>query len=103
MGSTRLAGWHMKRIVPQPFQSVSAGYAAYLQSAHWRNTRNSALALAGYRCTRCGATSPLEVHHRHYLTVGRENIKTDLCVLCSNCHAKEHALVGSDNGREGST
>lgn len=80
----------VKRVVPQPFTSNAEGYSEYLLSPHWRNTRNSALALAGYCCADCGATDRLEVHHLHYDSVGHENIETDLRVLCHDCHQEEH-------------
>ena len=33
-----------------------------------------------------------EVHHRHYTNIGKENLLTDLSVLCSDCHRIFHEL-----------
>lgn len=61
----------------------------YLRSAHWRARRERSLRLAGYRCERCGAPSPLDVHHLSYARIGRERDR-DLRVLCRSCHDDEH-------------
>jgi len=61
----------------------------YLRSAHWRARRERALQLAGYRCERCGAPAPLDVHHLTYARIGRERDR-DLRVLCRACHEDEH-------------
>lgn len=60
-------------------------YLAYLNSAEWRMRRQRALKLAGYRCHRCGAKRPLQVHHKTYDRLGAE-WDQDLEVLCVTCH-----------------
>lgn len=66
-------------------------YAEYLQSDHWRETRERALQRAGYRCQRCENRFglPLDVHHRDYRHLGAER-ERDLMVLCRACHAVAH-------------
>ena len=55
-------------------------------------------ALKGYFCERCGDNRKgfLNVHHKHYRTLGNENINRDLAVLCRNCHAEYHSIFGSE-------
>ncbi|MGA2471603.1 MAG: HNH endonuclease [Solirubrobacteraceae bacterium] len=65
----------------------------YLHSAHWRERRERSLALAGYRCQRCGNPAlpgiPLDPHHKTYKRLGHERDR-DIEVLCRNCHDAEH-------------
>ena len=68
----------------------SREYTEHLASPAWRRIRESALARAGGRCERCGkpfGSHDLEVHHRHYDTLGRESL-SDVVVLCRPCHRK---------------
>jgi 5-methylcytosine-specific restriction endonuclease McrA len=60
-------------------------YAEYLQSDLWARVRTAALRRAGYRCSACGASRNLEVHHRTYERLGGE-AWADLVVLCHGCH-----------------
>lgn len=61
----------------------------YWRSAHWQQVRLGALAAAGHRCSECGATHGLSVHHRSYDHLGTER-PADLEVLCKRCHALRH-------------
>jgi 5-methylcytosine-specific restriction endonuclease McrA len=63
----------------------SKEYREYLQSLRWLATRDAALARACHKCQRCGATKNLEVHHKHYKSLGQEKPE-DLEVLCIPCH-----------------
>jgi hypothetical protein len=76
-------------------------YAAYLASEHWLDVRREALALAGDRCSECGSDGhglPLEVHHLHYETLGVEDVRKDLRVLCRVCHRSKHAATSWRRG-----
>jgi hypothetical protein len=64
-------------------------YLAYLNSPHWRVTRNHALKLAGYQCQRCPSKRDLQVHHKTYERLGAE-LDTDLEVVCFTCHNGHH-------------
>lgn len=64
-------------------------YRAYLNSPHWRQTRNAALKRAHWRCNRCGGKRDLNVHHRSYERLGAER-DSDLEVLCFTCHNGHH-------------
>jgi len=41
------------------------------------------------KCERCGLGLPLDLHHLHYRTVGRET-PADLLALCRDCHDAAH-------------
>jgi len=55
----------------------------------WKSVRLWALERAGNKCEKCGASFPLEVHHKTYTHLGKEEPR-DLIVLCQECHEKEH-------------
>jgi 5-methylcytosine-specific restriction endonuclease McrA len=60
-------------------------YDAYLRTPHWRAVRRMAFRHHGRACAHCGDTHGLQVHHRHYDTLGREG-PGDLEVVCTFCH-----------------
>ena len=64
-------------------------YRQYLQTAHWRTTRNCALKRAHYRCSKCATKRDLEVHHLSYARLGAE-LDSDLQVVCRGCHLGLH-------------
>jgi len=51
----------------------------------WQVKRQQRLAIDGYRCRTCGATSSLTVHHVSYERFGDEPMD-DLLTLCAACH-----------------
>lgn len=65
-------------------------YQSYLKSDHWRELRQAKLLEQDFRCEKCKRKSCLEVHHKHYDTVGMEKL-SDLAVLCADHHESEHA------------
>jgi 5-methylcytosine-specific restriction endonuclease McrA len=80
---------------PRPAPDMS--YREYLQTDHWRETRQRALKRAGFSCQVCSAKGELHVHHRTYVRRGHE-LDSDLIVLCAGCHEIFHAngkLAGS--------
>jgi hypothetical protein len=84
-----------RRIHPaQQRELRSTSYAKYLESPHWATTRKRALHRAGFQCAGCEAKSFLDVHHRSYKNLGREN-EADLMVLCRKCHEFIHWLQDS--------
>jgi 5-methylcytosine-specific restriction endonuclease McrA len=62
-------------------------YREYLKSEHWQEIRKEKLKEAGYKCESCGAKESLDIHHRHYRTLGHERM-SDLQALCRPCHRK---------------
>lgn len=63
--------------------------AVYYRSDEWFNIRNRRLKMDAYRCFNCGRMDSLEVHHKHYDSVGCESMD-DLVTLCDRCHEMLH-------------
>ncbi len=75
---------------------MARAYWEHLRSNGWQQLRTRELKRAGHVCERCGVSSrsrALQVHHRHYRSVGEEQ-PGDLEVLCAPCHNRVH-----DGGR----
>lgn len=64
-------------------------YAEYLKSDHWQEVRKAALKRANYRCQVCNESVPLDVHHRTYERLGKED-DADVIALCRKCHGLFH-------------
>lgn len=64
-------------------------YRNYLKSDHWLKIREIALDLGKHECRICCSTKYLNVHHRTYERLGRED-QDDLVVLCRKCHKLFH-------------
>jgi 5-methylcytosine-specific restriction endonuclease McrA len=62
-------------------------YDQYMTSSAWKWIRQKALEAAAHRCSDCESPRSLEVHHRHYESLGHEELD-DLRVLCLPCHQK---------------
>ena len=71
------------------FRAHTMWYKNYLQSPIWIEKRNEALRLSKYRCSRCGVSEHLNVHHLNYNNIGGES-QSDLFVCCRNCHQLFH-------------
>lgn len=72
-------------------------YLEYLDSPEWWTVRRSAMRRAHWKCERekpgdVRHEGPLELHHKHYRTLGREALD-DVEVLCSSCHRAERIPV----------
>ncbi len=67
-------------------------YEAYLRSPEWRDRAKDAKKRAGYSCMLCCNKGAVEVHHRNYERVGREQ-PSDLVVLCESCHHRHHGTL----------
>lgn len=63
-------------------------YKQYLQSKEWVDIRIS-LIESRKCCERCGNRKGLQVHHKTYKNIFNEE-PSDLELLCSACHYKEH-------------
>lgn len=71
-------------------------YKDYLQSSHWKKTRESQLKRKSV-CQICKSEKNLHVHHGRYsdgskTILGRERPKLDLFTLCSSCHRHWHNM-----------
>ena len=70
-------------------RKIPKQYHLYIASPAWNRKRQQALRHHGNACRICRKTFDLQVHHKHYRTLGRESMK-DLDVLCRDCHANHH-------------
>ena len=83
--------WHAILI-----KNFDENYNRYLNSKAWSEIRDKCFDKFGCLCP-CGLTAT-QVHHKTYTNVGKENLRTDLVVLCDSCHDYFHKLRNS-NGR----
>ena len=60
-------------------------YEEYLCSPHWRAFRLMVLDFWEYRCCWCYGDERIEVHHRTYQRLHKENLSDCVC-LCRACH-----------------
>lgn len=67
----------------------SYNYNIYLKTRYWKKIVSEVKHLR-LRCQNCKGKRRLEVHHLHYRTLGREDIKNDLVLLCRKCHIAIH-------------
>ena len=63
----------------------------YLKTEHWIKFRKEVRKLRKV-CEICGSDKRLNVHHRHYRTVGRENFG-DIYLVCKYHHKKLHKIA----------
>lgn len=71
-------------------------YQLYLQTPHWRETREKRLQIDKNKCAFCGSLGPLHVHHRSYKRLWQEDVEQDLITLCVDCHHKLHQLLDEE-------
>lgn len=75
-------------------QLRSMKYTYFLNTRYWKTVRNKVIELSGGKCSICGNTRFLNVHHKTYKNHGSEIFHLeDLVVLCRNCHEKLHQLT----------
>lgn len=60
-------------------------YEQYLRTPQWKTIRRLKLEASDYKCSVCGGTDRLEVHHNTYDRRGCERL-ADLAVLCRRHH-----------------
>jgi 5-methylcytosine-specific restriction endonuclease McrA len=64
----------------------------YLKSSQWSSLRKQVHA-RDHRCVTCGSKNNLNVHHIHYMRLGKEQL-SDLALLCESCHHELHEQKG---------
>ena len=70
-------------------------YSEYLKTPYWRAISNHIKNKENNKCSLCGSTENLNVHHKTYKNKGVEFLnENDLCCLCNKCHKKEHNITG---------
>lgn len=72
---------------------LSARYKRVLSSDRWRRLKSRLMEKRGSRCESCGAVGvPLDLHHKHYETLGRER-HCDVSLLCrGGCHPRHDRM-----------
>ena len=66
-------------------------YADFLNTTYWRGVSLFVKRRDGWKCSVCGSTDKIDVHHKTYESHGDElNHMEDLVCLCRKCHEKEH-------------
>ena len=67
-------------------------YSIYLQTDHWKNFSEKAIANSHYKCKLCNKEkAKLNVHHKTYENRGHETYD-DVIVLCEECHRLIHGI-----------
>lgn len=75
-------------IKKENFVVTKSNYYKYLRSAWWKETRAHFL-IENNQCYVCGKKKKLQVHHKTYKRVGKEQVE-DLICLCKDCHEVVH-------------
>ena len=69
-------------------------YKQYLQTNHWKITREKFKSKTWRHCYICHSKEYLQVHHKRYRVNGVSILfhekHTDFRLLCRNCHGKIH-------------
>lgn len=77
-------------------------YKEVLASQRWKDLKWERIMYAKFCCENCGrryvgskvkgAMKVFQLHHRHYMTVGNEQLP-DVMILCRTCHRLTHDLI----------
>lgn len=89
----------LKVDTPTPNISNHGSYAAELFKPEWKAKRNEILKRDAHRCIICKRQEALQVHHRQYHFIVRENqfqlpwnySNHLLITLCETCHKRGHS------------
>lgn len=66
---------------------------SFKRSKYWKAVRELVIKRDNYRCTRCGCSEKLHVHHLNYQNHRDEHLFLgDLTTLCGNCHKEVHFI-----------
>lgn len=71
-------------------------YDKYITSKKWENRRKKYYKTHERKCSACGSTSNLNLHHHTYERMGKER-DSDLVPLCSACHEMVHYIHRRSN------
>lgn len=69
-------------------------YWEQLNTKQWEQKRKEVFKLKGERCSKCGSTKSLQIHHTQYLPnkYAWEYKMKYYIVLCERCHKKQHCI-----------
>jgi hypothetical protein len=70
-------------------------YSDYLQTRHWKKVKEEVFTRYGESCSFCCSKNQLEVHHRTYKNLGKEEWG-DVVLLCHECHCVFHKFRKAD-------
>lgn len=76
----------------KPYRTTPRWYDKYFKTDHVQALRRSAFVHYG-GCVLCGSLQDLRLHHRHYNSLGNEQVR-DLSVLCDEHHGQSHRMLG---------
>lgn len=80
----------MKKIFCPDTGEIAKSYASYLETDHWKKIKEALSEATGGICQSCKQFKPpLEIHHKHYDSLGGEKF-ADLMIICRDCHQKIH-------------
>lgn len=66
-------------------------YSEFLNTTYWRGVSLFIKRRDGWKCSKCGSTDKIEVHHKTYENHGDEiHNLGDLTTLCEKCHKEAH-------------
>lgn len=68
---------------------VCYSYKDYLNSKHWIKFRVNFLKKVTNKCRMCQTTQGVNLHHKHYNSLGNEK-NNDIVCLCFKCHKYIH-------------
>lgn len=85
--------YHEKMI--EKISQEETKYQILLKDKRWIEKRNEILDLLGRKCSSCGATTNLHVHHKYYNFDLKpwEYPNEAFLVLCKECHDKTHNIL----------
>lgn len=66
-------------------------YKLYMRSKEWLQLRQERMEQDNFKCTRCGCSDDLRVHHLNYKRIYKERL-SDLITLCKKCHSVVHSI-----------
>lgn len=70
-------------------------YDNQLKTKEWKDKRVHIFKLKGHKCSICGVTHNLQIHHLRYISghLAWEYEDKDLIVVCKQCHQRIHGLL----------
>ena len=76
-------------------ESRKPTYNEQLNDVRWFKKREEVFKLKGRKCSICGSTCNLQIHHTKYLPnrLAWEYKMKYLIVLCRECHKKQHNIL----------
>ena len=79
---------HSKKISGKNHPMWVGGTKGY-RGCDWRMIRIKVLERDSHKCTDCGTTKRLDIHHKKPYRISKDNSLKNLITLCRSCHIKE--------------